>query len=81
MGSWELHLRSGRLHWSAETCAIFGVERSPEEEGLEALLAGMREYRAAARCRFAELRPRGGSGGAGQSGVAHVRRSGSSKIM
>ena len=37
MGSWELHLRSGRLHWSAETCAIFGVERSPEEEGLEAL--------------------------------------------
>ena len=37
MGSWELHLRSGRLHWSAETCAIFGVEHSPEEEGLEAL--------------------------------------------
>ncbi len=37
MGSWELHLRSGRLHWSAETCAIFGVERSPEEEGMEAL--------------------------------------------
>ncbi|MGA0587745.1 PAS domain S-box protein [Dyella sp. KRB-257] len=37
MGSWELDLRSGRLHWSAETCAIFGVERSPEEEGMEAL--------------------------------------------
>jgi len=37
MGSWELHLRSGRLHWSPEACAIFGVDRSPEEEGLQAL--------------------------------------------
>ncbi|HEX5304588.1 MAG TPA: PAS domain S-box protein, partial [Dyella sp.] len=37
MGSWELHLGSGRLHWSAETCAIYGVEHSPEDEGMEAL--------------------------------------------
>jgi PAS domain S-box-containing protein len=37
MGSWELHLRSGRLHWSPETCAIFGVEHSPEDAGLQVL--------------------------------------------
>ncbi|HET6433062.1 PAS domain S-box protein [Dyella sp.] len=37
MGSWELHLRTGYLHWSAEACAIFGVDHSPGEEGMEAL--------------------------------------------
>lgn len=37
MGSWELYLRSGYLHWSPETCAIFGVAESPGEQGLEAL--------------------------------------------
>ncbi|MCP1375494.1 PAS domain S-box protein [Dyella lutea] len=37
MGSWELYLRSGYLHWSPETCAIFGVEESPGEKGIEAL--------------------------------------------
>lgn len=37
LGSWEFHIRSGDLHWSAETCAIFGVERSPGEGGIEGL--------------------------------------------
>ncbi|MBU6249168.1 MAG: PAS domain S-box protein, partial [Xanthomonadaceae bacterium] len=37
MGSWEMDLRSGHLHWSPETCAIFGVDRGPGDEGLAAL--------------------------------------------
>ncbi len=37
LGSWELHLRSGELHWSLETCAIFGVEQSPAGDGIEIL--------------------------------------------
>jgi len=37
MGSWELHLRSGYLYWSPEACAIYGVDRSPGEDGMEAL--------------------------------------------
>jgi len=37
LGSWELHLRSGELHWSLETCAIFGVERSPGSDGMDML--------------------------------------------
>lgn len=39
LGSWELHLRSGELHWSLETCAIFGVEQSPVGDGIEILRA------------------------------------------
>lgn len=39
LGSWEFHIRSGDLHWSAETCAIFGVECSPGAEGIEGLRA------------------------------------------
>lgn len=37
LGSWELHLRSGELHWSLETCVIFGVEQSPVGDGVEIL--------------------------------------------
>ncbi|MCW8808398.1 MAG: PAS domain S-box protein [Rhodanobacter sp.] len=37
LGSWEYHLRSEELHWSEEACAIFGVERSPGTDGLDAL--------------------------------------------
>ncbi|TAL86523.1 MAG: PAS domain S-box protein [Rhodanobacter sp.] len=37
LGSWELHLKTGELHWSPETCAIFGVERSPGRGGVEIL--------------------------------------------
>lgn len=37
LGSWELHLKTGELHWSAETCAIFGVEESPGKDRMEIL--------------------------------------------
>ncbi len=37
LGSWERHLKTGELHWSAETCAIFGVERSPGKRGVDIL--------------------------------------------
>lgn len=35
MGSWELHLCSRILHWSAEACAIFGVEQGTSGDAVE----------------------------------------------
>jgi PAS domain S-box-containing protein len=39
MGSWKIDLHSGRLHWSEETCALFGVSPAEFAGTIDAFLA------------------------------------------